>query len=117
MEKQTRKEKKAEEAHILAEMKAALEEAECAENGANEKENERENETQTPLEATPAKQEHVYHCRRCKTEMVNGVCPACGFKIYVPMDAKKLGKIKLVLTAVGMAIFIGIFLYLQIKNG
>ena len=113
MKKQTRKEKKAEEARILAEMKAALEEAERAEN-----EEKGEESTCAPKrEEQSAPQEPTYHCRRCKTVMQKGVCPTCGFKMYVPMDEKKLGKIKLVLTAVGMAIFLAIFLYIQIKNG
>ena len=120
MNKQTRKEKKAEKARVLAEMKAALEEAERTEkgengeNGENAAEESASTSTQKPQ---PAFQASTYHCRRCKAAMKNGVCPTCGFKMYVPMDEKKLGKIKLVLTAVGMAIFIAIFLYIQIKNG
>ena len=116
MKKQTRKEKKAEEARVLAEMKAALEEAERAENGESmgnvteENAAPMQNEKLTPQEPT-------YHCRKCRTVMQKGVCPACGFKMYVPMDEKKMGKIKLILTAVGMAIFLAIFLYNQIKNG
>ena len=57
------------------------------------------------------------HCKRCKTEMKDGVCPACGFRVYVPMDEKKQNKIKLVLTCVFMAIFVVLFVVLQIKNG
>ncbi len=111
MEKQTRKEKKAEEARVLSEMRAALEEAERAENVDSEAEN-----TTVPV-STPALQEPTYHCHKCKAVMQNGVCPVCGFKMYVPMDQKKLGKIRLVTTAIGMAIFIAIFLYIQIKKG
>ena len=115
MNKQTRKEKKAEEARILAEMKAALEEAERADDMANA---EQGAEEPAPVQKTqPKPQEPTYHCRRCRTVMQNGVCPTCGFKMYVPMDEKKLGKIKLILTAVGMAIFLAIFLYIQIKKG
>ena len=113
MKKQTRKVKKAEEARVLAEMKAALEEAERAENAENSTE-----ENAAPAQnEKPTPQEPTYHCRRCRTVMQKGVCPACGFKMYVPMDEKKMGKIKLILTAVGMAIFAAIFLYIQIKNG
>lgn len=112
MKKQTRKEKKAEETRVLAEMRAALEEAERAESGKNEVESER-----APKLEQPAPQQPTYYCRRCKTAMKNGVCPVCGFKVYVPMDQKKLGKIRLVTTAIGMAIFIAIFLYIQIKKG
>lgn len=113
MKRRTRKEKRAEEARVLAEMKAALEEAERAENGGAGEES-----VPTPAQnEQSAPQEPTYHCRRCKTLMQNGVCPVCGFKMYVPMDEKKLGKIKLVLTTVGMAIFLAIFIYLQIKKG
>ena len=117
MNKQTRKEKKAEKERVLAEMKAALEEAERAEkaeNGENVAEEDASVPTQTPQAASQAP---TYHCRRCRQVMQNGVCPTCGFKMYVPMDAKKLGKIKLVLTVVGMAIFVGIFIYIQMKKG
>lgn len=119
MKKQTRKEKKAEEARILAEMKAALEEAERAENAGNAENEKMEGEKTgacTPARSGNVSQEPTYHCRRCKTVMQKGVCPTCGFKMYVPMDEKKLSKIKLVLTAVGMAIFVAIFIYLQIKK-
>ncbi len=117
MKKQTRKEKKAEEARVLAEMKAALEEAERAENAENGESGAEESAPTPAQNEKPTPQEPTYHCRRCRTVMQKGVCPTCGFKMYVPMDEKKLGKIKLVLTAVGMAIFLAIFLYIQIKNG
>ena len=97
-------------------MKAALEEAERAEKAENAENTAEENAAPEQNEKlTP--QEPTYHCRRCRTVMQKGVCPACGFKMYVPMDEKKMGKIKLILTAVGMAIFVAIFLYIQIKNG
>ena len=114
MNKPTKKEKKAEQARMLAEMKAALEEAERAEQG--EKEEKEEKSASAPTTA-PVPKETGYHCRKCRAVMQNGVCPTCGFKMYVPMDEKKLGKIKLVLTVVGMAIFLAIFLYIQIKKG
>ena len=120
MKKQTRKEKKAEEARILAEMRAALEEAERAENRESGESGENAGEETAPTLAgnTQSEQkEPTYHCRRCRTVMQKGVCPTCGFKIYVPMDEKKLGKIKILLTVIGMAIFLAIFLYIQIKNG
>ena len=120
MHKQTRKEKKADKARVLAEMKAALEEAERAENmekGENVPEEENAPAPKAQPNPQPKPQEAAYHCRRCKTVMQNGICPTCGFKMYVPMEEKKLSKIKLVLTAVGMAIFVAIFLYIQIKKG
>ena len=115
MKKLTRKEKKAEEARILAEMKAALEEAEREENAANE-----ESDAPANVESassSPAPQVPVYHCKRCRSEMNGGVCPVCGFTMYVPMDEKKANKIKLTLTAVGMVVFVALFIYLQIKKG
>ncbi|MBQ7368373.1 MAG: hypothetical protein IJW60_01525 [Clostridia bacterium] len=110
MAKQTRKEKKAEEARVLAEMRAALEEAEREENAEQEPENQTD-------EYMGAPQTPVYHCKRCRSEMKNGVCPVCGFRMYVPMDEKKAGKIKLALTAVGMVVFVALFIWLQIKKG
>ena len=58
----------------------------------------------------------VLHCRRCGTEMQNGVCPNCGFKIYMPMDKEKQQKIKLVATVVLMAIAVVLFVALQFKK-
>ena len=73
----------------------------------------------------PQKRRSVYdsntpeqvHCKRCKTLMENGVCPACGFKIYMPMDVEKRDKIKLVTTIIGFAVFFVIFIILQFKKG
>lgn len=48
------------------------------------------------------------HCKHCKTLMENGVCPNCGFKMYVPMDEKKQRRIRLILGGillVGFALF------------
>ena len=62
-------------------------------------------------------QPETVHCRRCKTVMENGVCPTCGFKIYVPMDEQKRKKIKAVGTAIGFAVFIVLFVVMQfMKN-
>ncbi len=49
------------------------------------------------------------HCQRCKTLMENGVCPACGHRIYVPMDKKKQDKIRLIIAGVCIAVFVVIF--------
>lgn len=59
----------------------------------------------------------VIHCKRCKTVMQKGVCPTCGFRMYVPMDKKKRDKIKLIATCVCMAAFVILFLIMQIRNG
>lgn len=57
------------------------------------------------------------HCRQCKTLMENGVCPTCGYKMYVPMDPKKRDKIRLILTGIFIAAFVVIFVALQIARG
>ena len=56
------------------------------------------------------------HCRRCGTKMENGVCKTCGFKMYVPMDKEKQQKIKLIGTAILMAVFVVLFIVLQFKK-
>ena len=53
------------------------------------------------------------HCKRCQTLMENGTCPNCGFKVYIPMDKEKRDKIKVVATAVLMAVFIVVFVITQ----
>lgn len=53
------------------------------------------------------------HCRRCQTLMEDGVCPSCGFKMYVPMSDEKSKKIKTITTAIGFVVFIIIFLIIQ----
>jgi rubrerythrin len=113
MSKKTRAEKKAEEARIIAEMEAAVREQ-------RETEQAEDREKQTPsirksnnsglfLDVTPEQ----IHCRRCKTLMENGVCPICGFKVYVPMSKEKQNKIKVIATAVAMAVFVVIFVIMQ----
>ena len=117
MSKNTRAEKKAEEARIIAEMEAAVREQ-------RETEQAEDREKQTPstrksnnsglfLDVTPEQ----IHCRRCKTLMENGVCPTCGFKIYVPMQKEKRDKIRLITTTVAMVALVVLFVILQIvKN-
>ena len=56
------------------------------------------------------------HCRHCKTLMENGVCPSCGYKIYVPMDEKKSAKIKIALAVVLMVVFVVIMFIKQFKG-
>ncbi len=109
--KKTARERRAEERQILAQMNEAME----------------GQETKTSAEKPkkqPKKEQRKYdssmpekvHCKRCRTLMENGVCPACGFKIYVPMDEEKRKKIKLVVTVVAIAVFIALFVALQFKN-
>ncbi len=102
MSKQTRQQKKEEEKRIIAEMEEALREAkgESAEEALPEKSGKKQ------IYATEPKQ---IHCRRCKTLMENGVCPACGYKIYMPMDDKKRNKIRLIAAIVFVVIGVIVF--------
>ena len=53
------------------------------------------------------------HCKKCRTWLENGVCPTCGFHIYTPMDEGKKKKIRLIVGGVCIALFLGLFLWLQ----
>ena len=102
MSKQTRQQKKEEEKRIIAEMEDALREARG------------ESVEETPPEASGKKSVYAtepdkIHCRRCKTLMENGVCPTCGYKIYMPMKDKKRNKIRLITAIVFVAIGVIIF--------
>ena len=73
-----------------------------------------ENVEETPPEASGKKSVYAtepdkIHCRRCKTLMENGVCPTCGYKIYMPMNDKKRNKIRLITAIVFVAIGVIIF--------
>ena len=103
MSKQTRKERKAEEERILAEFQEALKE--------NREEGEKPKQTASALDAT---QPQTMHCRKCKTLMENGVCPACGFKMYMPMSEEERKKIRRVTTIVALAVFVVLFIVLQL---
>lgn len=46
------------------------------------------------------------HCRKCGTVMENGVCPKCGYKLYVPMDGKKLNRIRWIVGGICVAAFV-----------
>ena len=94
-----RNERKARDAEIIAQMEEALKE-QTAENA----------ETTTEGQATPPTEAPQFHCRKCKTLMENGKCPACGYSDYVPMDAKTQKKIRLILTGICVVVFLIIFL-------
>lgn len=100
MSKKTREEKREEERRIIAEMGLSQK----AEKTKAQKKRERKERVYD--DSMPEK----IHCKRCRTLMEKGVCPACGFKIYVPMDKKKREKISLILFGIGMAVFVVIFL-------
>lgn len=91
-------ERKAREAEIIAQMEEALTE---------QKAEKVEVETaQKPVQSEGMQ----FHCRRCKTVMKDGKCPACGYSDYVPMDAKTQKKIRLILTGICVVVFLVIFL-------
>ena len=117
MSKLSRKERKEEEKRIIAELDAAM-----AENKSNEAEEHEEvvsDVAQKPKKASfyDATTPEEVHCKRCKTLMENGVCPTCGFRIYVPMDKEKRDKIRLWVTVACLAVFFVLFLMSQIQNG
>lgn len=106
MSKQTRKQKKEEEKRILAQMDEAM--GETSETTKEEK----------PKRAglfTDKTPEQI-HCKRCKTLMENGVCPTCGFRMYVPMDKKKQKMIRWIVGGVCLVGFLFLFVWLQTRG-
>ncbi len=89
--------KKTEEEKILKEMDEAL----------------KENKTE-PVKKKwyQDKTPETIHCRRCKTLMENGVCPTCGFKMYVAMDEKKRNKIRMIFGGACLIIFLVLYVIL-----
>ena len=59
------------------------------------------------------KEEPETRCKRCGGVMENGVCRGCGFRVYVPLDDKKIRKIRMIVGGVCIAIFL---LIVFIKN-
>lgn len=110
MSKQTRREKKEEERRIIAEMESAMRETQAQKNSppsdGQSKPRGRYGKDPTP---------ETLHCKRCKTVMENGVCPTCGYKIYVPMDEAKRKKIRFIAAGVCIAVFLVLFILLQLK--
>ena len=117
--KKTREEKRAEEARIIAEMNEAMQDLQAKNEAETDEKTDIEQTVKTAKIKTKKKQNPApmtdelmpekLHCKRCKTLMENGVCPTCGFKVYIPMETEKRNKIKLVVTAVAMVIFAVIF--------
>ncbi len=103
MKRQTREERRAEEARIIAEMDEAMGKT-------------------TPSESAKAQNQggkygtnsEIIHCKRCKSVMENGVCPTCGFRIYMPMDEGKRKKIRIIVGAVCVAVFVAAFVILRV---
>ena len=116
MAKKTRVERKEEERRMIAEMEEAMQET------ASKKERDGQPDVKAEKkqkwggayeDITPQQ----IHCKRCKTLMENGVCPTCGFRIYVPMSKEKREKIRLIVAGVCMAVFVVLFVIMQIQKG
>ena len=100
MSKQTRKERKKKEAEMLADFDKEV-----------QKGREAEGKMQT-VGGSNSSAETV-HCKRCRAVMKNGVCPDCGYKIYVPMSEEKRKKVRLIVTGVCLAVFVILFAFIQ----
>ena len=96
-----RNERKAREQEIIAQMEEAMKEQQAENKG---------EERATDAPQTPQTETPQFHCRKCKTLMENGKCPACGYSDYVPMDAKTQKKVRLILTGICVVVFLIIFL-------
>ena len=103
MKRQTREERRAEEKRIIAEMDEAMGKTPSVES----------EKTQNQGGKYGATSE-VIHCKRCKSVMENGVCPTCGFRIYMPMDEAKRKKIRIIVGAVCVAVFVVAFVVLKV---
>ncbi len=90
--------RKEEERRILAELDEAV-----------KAENEKGGEAQ-PKEAEKMR------CPRCKSVMEKGVCPACGHKIYIPMDEGKRRRMKRIITVVCLVAFAIIFVVMKLSK-
>lgn len=112
--KKTRAEKRAEEERIIAEMQSAMAEnnPDFAEEQPLSREQRHKQRKSKYEESMPEK----IHCKRCKTLMEHGVCPTCGYRIYVPMDKKKRDKIRLWVAIACMAVFVVIFVITQVAK-
>jgi hypothetical protein len=106
MSKQTRKERREEEARILADFQEALKE--------NSGEAQKEESKEEKKASFDGVQPQTIHCRKCKTLMENGVCPNCGYKMYVPMDSEKQKKIRWIATGVCVVAFFLLLIILEI---
>ena len=107
------KKRKEEEARIIAEMEAAMKE------NAEQKRAQEEEKTAPKTKAKvfgvfEDKTPETMHCHKCKTLMENGVCPNCGYKMYVPMDSEKQKKIRWIATGVCVVVFFLLLIVLEI---
>ena len=120
-----RKKKQEEESRIIAELEEAMSENAKMQEVTSD-ETEQNVEMPQPQKCTNKKvhrsnygdyMPEKIHCRQCRTLLENGVCPNCGYKIYVPMDEKKREKIKLILAGIFITLFVIIYVAIQISKG
>lgn len=116
MSRKTRAEKREEERRIIAQMEEGLKENASTFSSSEKEEYTGGNKKKRHANAYDETMPEKIHCKRCKTLMENGVCPTCGYKIYVPMDKKKRDKISLIVAVVCMVAFLVVFIALQVKN-
>ena len=96
--------RKEQEQKILAQMEEAVKEEKTKTEGKDAR-----SKSSKFAELFKDKTPEQIHCRKCNTLMENGKCPSCGHSIYVPMDATKQMKIRLIVGAIGVAIFLLVF--------
>jgi rubrerythrin len=116
MAKQSRAERKAEEAKIIAELDEEMKKSSSAKDVGNSTD---KNENEAPMYKTSAKNSYepeVLHCRKCGTKMQDGVCPKCGYKVYIPMDEQKMKKIRFIVGCVCIAAVLVILVIWKIKG-
>lgn len=94
------KERREEEARILAEMEEAMQ--------AQAAEKEKKTDTEDGGGST-AQEKGQIHCAKCGTLMEKGVCPTCGHRIYVPMDENQQRTARLIIGAVCIIAFLLIY--------
>lgn len=92
------KKRKEEEARILAEMEEAMQ-AQAAEKA----------EAEDDGQADEPQEENKIHCAKCGNYMEKGVCPACGHRIYVPMDESAQKTARLIIGAVCIVAFLLVY--------
>ncbi len=102
---------------MLAEFDAAVEEERAKEEGQVSNEPKKEGEKKEKKGSYYASADpKTLHCRRCNTLMEGGVCPTCGYKVYVPMDEAKRKKIRGIMTVVCLAVFVVLFVAIKLAK-
>ena len=92
----SRQSRKEEEKRIIAEMDEAIREV-CG----NVQSEPVEKEALDSVGTRPTSTSQKLYCRRCKGELrADGVCPVCGYRVYMPMDENKRRKIRWIVAGV-----------------